>query len=442
MQQPHPDTPSTRLLKSSIAVRRSGCRPLARLLFVGLLAALLLPLWPSRLVQSAPSSQPGAFLAAFDGRPPAPTPWHDAGWDVSVHSRDRETWQELEPIAAHHGGDCSAPPNAHLINQYEDAVYHCNNHIMTAINATGYGLIYLTPNQLVDFSGGEAVVKFDLSTLRTSERDWVDIWLTPYDEHLQLPLDGWLPDLGGEPRRTVHIRMNSSNGQTGFSAKVFNDTQVQELKGKWWVGYESFLTPSAVRRDPFELRISRTSLKFGMPTYDQWWLDEQIAPLGWDKAVVQFGHHSYTPSKDCNNTCGPNTWHWDTVGIEPAVPFTIISAVQRWASEDRGTTVEFKGPAPAGSHLRFSAIGSEMAVSYDGGASWQAAQPRAIRRDKDPNGAFLSYWTPMPAGANSVMLRGGGWYGGGWAARDFSIWSLEAPGAAGPSSPGEEGPTD
>ena len=92
-------------------------------------------------------------------------------------------------MAAQHGGDCSAPPNAHAVNQYDDAVYLCNNHLMTAINASGYGLIYLTPSQMVDLSGGEAAITFNLSTLRTSVRDWVDIWLTPYDEHLQLPLD-------------------------------------------------------------------------------------------------------------------------------------------------------------------------------------------------------------------------------------------------------------
>ena len=149
---------------------------------------------------------------------------------------------------------------------------------------------------------------------------------------------------GGEPRRTVHVRMGSFNGNK-LLRQVFRDTQVQELTGQWWLGLESFLTPSAVRRDPFELRISRTSLKFGMPTYNQWWLDEKIADLGWDKAVVQFGHHSYTPEKECNN-CGPNTWHWDNISIDPSVPFTIISADQRWASEKRGTTVAFQGPGP------------------------------------------------------------------------------------------------
>jgi hypothetical protein len=414
-----------------------------RLALTVLLVALAFSAWPSRLAQSAPSQQRGAFLATFDGTPSSPAPWHGAGWDISIHSRDRETWKDLEPMPASHGGDCSAPPNAHMMNQYDDAVYHCNNHIMTAINASGYGLIYLTPNQQVDLSGGEAVVKFDLSTLRTSTRDWVDIWLTPYEDHLQLPLDTGLPDLNGEPRQGVHIKLGNSTGGSNFTARVFHDAQVEELQGKWFTGYEELLVPSAVRRDPFELRISRTSLKFGMPTYNHWWIDSKIADLGWDRAIVQFGHHSYTPAKECQqSSCGPNTWHWDNIGIEPAVPFTIIPAEQRWLNEERGTTVTFQAPAPEGSNLRFVAIGNDVSVSYNGGASWQAARPRPIR-GKLNDGAFQSYWIPMPAGVNSVMLRAEGWWGGAWNARDFSIWSLEVPGEGSPApTGGEAGPSD
>jgi len=77
------------------------------------------------------------------------------------------------------------------------------------------------------------------------------------------------------------------------------------------------------------------------------------------------------------------------------------------------------------------AAGSGLEVSYDGGGSWQRAMPRPIRDGHDPNNTVLSYWTPMPAGASSAMLRGGDWFGGQWQARDFSIWSLEPPSDAG-----------
>lgn len=36
-----------------------------------------------------------------------------------------------------------------------------------------------------------------------------------------------------------------------------------------------------------------------MPAYNFWWIDATIPNLGWDMGVVQFGHHSYNPTKDC-----------------------------------------------------------------------------------------------------------------------------------------------
>ncbi|MFV9505883.1 MAG: hypothetical protein AB4911_15125 [Oscillochloridaceae bacterium umkhey_bin13] len=134
---------------------------------------------------------------------------------------------------------------------------------MTALNATDYGLIYLTPNHLVDFSQGEAVIRFDMSTLRTSERDWVDIWISPYEDHLQLPGFEWLPDLQGEPRRSIHISMDKTNQHTMFRLfRTDNFSHTSIPGGKLSIGYESFLTPSATRRETFELRISRTSVKY------------------------------------------------------------------------------------------------------------------------------------------------------------------------------------
>jgi hypothetical protein len=386
---------------------------------------------PPDAASGAPGRQlpPRAFLDTFDGRPAAPTPWHGAGWDVTVHSRNRETWDHLEPMAAGHGADCAAPPATHMVTDYDDAVFQCNDHIMTSINAGGYGAIYLTPNQMVDFSEGEAVVRFDLSTIRSSPRDWVDLWLTPYEDQLQLPLESWLPDLTGEPSRSIHLKMDFTDDLSIFKGFVYRGNTSEELKINTWDGYEKVLTPSAVRRDTIELHVSRTSVKLGMPRYNFWWIDTTMADLGWDHAVVQFGHHSYSPYK-CDTTCAPNTWHWDNVTIAPAIPFTIIPADRRAASTDLGDTVQFDAPAPEGSHLRFVAAGSGMQVSFDGGGSWQMAQARPVRDGKDPKYTVLSYWTPMPTGASSVTLRGSDWGGGAWQARDFSIWSLEPPGDA------------
>jgi hypothetical protein len=295
---------------------------------------------------------------------------------VTIHSRDFSTWHALEPMPAMHGHDCAPPPATHTVASYDDAGFLCNGHLMTGLNASSYGVIYLTPSHLVDFSAGEASMRFDLSTLRTSPRDWIDLWVSPYADHLQLPLEAWLPDLNGPPAHAVHVKMESLNGATPFKAFVYRDFVEQDLGGDPATGYESVLTPSATRRDTFELRLSRTHVQFGMPAYDLWWVDGEIADLGWD---------------------------------------------QGWCSE--------------GARLRFAAVGSEIQVSFDGGATWQPAQ---LQRQQRTNPArFQSYWTPAPAGTTRAVFRSlGGLAGQPWMARDVAIWAREGPAAVHWSKPG------
>ncbi len=362
-----------------------------------------------------------AFYEGFDGDPAAPTPWQSPNWDITVHSRNTsDNLYALTPMDAWHGLDCSPPPATHQVATYEGAVYQCRDHLMTAINDENYGAIYLTPNQMVDFGNGEAVIRFDLSTLRTSGRDWITIWITPFDDNLQLPLEDWLPDLSGEPRNAVKFSMSLFPDETTFQAQVVRNFNVQDVEDNPAMSYEDFLEPSAVRRDTFEIRISRDHLMFGMPDYNYWWIDADIQPLGWTQGVVQFSHHSYNPTKGCN-TCGPNTWHWDNIRIVPSVPFTMIQADRRYVDASTPPFVNFSQPAPENAYLRFAGIGSQIEVSFDGGATWQPAQVQDQR--KYNSGAFWSYWTPIPAGVSTVYFRGGEWWGGDWHVRSISIWA-------------------
>lgn len=361
--------------------------------------------------------KPSIFTETFTGEPSRPQSWNPANWDVTVHSRDINTWYQLEPMAAEHGVDCAPAPATHTISAYEDAVYLCRNHVMTAIKASGYGMVYLTPNHLVDFSGGTATIRFDVSTLRTSLRDWIDIWISPYNDHLQLPLDMDV-DLSGPPRNAVQVRMDLSGNY--FDVVIYRNFQPTVIDGAP-IPYERFLDPSPTRRDTFELQISRTSVKFGMPAYNFYWVDTRIADLGWSQGVVQFGHHSYNPLKDCA-TCRPGTWHWDNVTISPSQPFTMIAANRRFV--DRANpTVTLTAPAPANARLRFAGIGPNLQVRFDGGA-WQAAQVQAhnTRYFKDEH--FRSFWMPIPAGVTQIEFRGDRWWGGDWHARDISVWAL------------------
>ena len=399
----------------------------------------------SGAVGAAPDPAPlaaGAFLETFDGSPAAPTPWHPANWDVTVHSRDVSTFDQLETIHAGHGMDCSPPPATHDISAYPDAVFLCRDHVMTAIKAGGYGVIYLTPNQLVDFSAGEAVVKFDVSTLRTSDRDWIDVWVTPFNENVQLAGDIGLVDLNGFPKDAVLIRMDTNNNATIFRGDVITNFDEQLVGSNDGLGLESIVTPSAAVRTPFELHISRTHLKFGIPSLNKWWVDDDITPLAWSTGTVQLGHHSYNPEKDAGcgppievTACAANTWHWDNVGIAPAIPFTILQS-DRPRAEQSAPTLTFAG-APADAHLRFTGIGNDLTVSFDAGRTWQTPQLQSFSQLEGAE-HFRSYWTPVPAGTQTVQFKGTDWFAGPWLVRNATIWAgvpLPAPVASPSPSP-------
>lgn len=412
------------------------------------------------------------FTETFDGAPTTPQPFTNLmqdTWDIAIHSRDDNTWTTLENMESHHGPDCSPPIDAsgnlvthHNDGNYDSAVFKCKDHIMTSILAGGYGLIYLTPNAMVDFTDGEAVIKVDVTTLKTSGRDWWDIWITPFEDNIQLPFNMGDVDLQGQPKNSVHIAQINANGNgTGFAPNIVKDfVDTPDFQNNsnfnWWTGYETFMKTSPKQRTTFELRISKNHLRFGIPAGQKdeagnlinggnafWWVDSDISPLTWTKGVVQFGHHSYNPQKDCTvnpnmKECYPNTWHWDNVSISPAIPFTIIKADKRMVNSD-GDTVTFNQPAPANAYLRFSAIG-RIEVSFDNGSTYTQTTPAPSQGTVGITGYhdehLSSYWVPIPEGVKSVKFKftKKDWYQGPYQAKDFTIWSANTPNGT-PSNP-------
>lgn len=439
--------------------------PSSHLLARGLAAALVTAALAACGDQpvTTPTARPGAPLAAVAGddvttaptfavigpagfqepfthtdditRPVAPGPWAPATWSVVRHVRDPKGWYTMEPMMAWHGSKCEKPDDpvapTHLVTNYEDMTFLCRNHMMTAVNASGYGVIYLTPDRMVDFTAGTAVVRFDVTTLRESGRDWIDLWVTPFAENLVTPLEDSLPDLQGEPRRAVHVRMTAERGRSAFQASVVRNFRGTKLPALTTDGFEKAfaargLAPSATRRDTFELHISRTRIKFGMPRYNLWWVDAPVADLGWSQGVIQIGHHSFNPAADGGSA---TSWHWDNIGMQPAVPFTILRADRRYvdAATPNGE-VTFPSGAPAGAFLRGSGIGpTEVSFAKADGkfSKWTIARLQAQER-LDPR-RFASAWMPIPQGTTRVRLRpiedALRVSGGAWLVRDLSIWA-------------------
>jgi hypothetical protein len=98
--------------------------------------------------------------------------------------------------------------------------------------------------------------------------------------------------------------------------------------------------------------------------------------------------------------------------------------------------VTFPAPAPANAFLRFGGVGSQIEVSFDGGATWQAAQQQAQQQGYRPS-SFGSYWAPTPAGATQASFRG---RDGDlpWMVKGISIFAADQPDAVSAPSPRPE----
>jgi hypothetical protein len=376
--------------------------------------------------------------------PSTPQEWRPSNWDVQIHTRGMQLDSGNEAHNADHGADCSAPPATHFVNTWQQAVYICHNHVMTAIADEGYGEVVLTPDHMADWSAGPVTIGFSVSTQRTSARDWITVDVSPFGEQLALPFDFGGTDLQGMPAHYIELNANMSQWntvQTNWqmvreqAGNSFGDIQASE-----WPYFEdaTSIPMSATVRTPFELIISSAGYTFrvapsspiagGKVLLQGKW----SKPLTFTQGVVQFAHHSYNPFK-CDVTsvrCYPDTWHWSNFSISSAVPYPLLRPIDHQVVTQPGGVVTFAQGAPAGSFLKFQAIGS-VQVSYDGGKTYSAAKkpPMDAALAKSDNSIWTNYLTPVPQGATSVLVRvTGGWFGNG-VARDFSIVSESLNGA-------------
>ena len=128
------------------------------------------------------------------------------------------------------GSPTSPKPITHLMDgSYDNAVFRCKDHLMTSIAGNGNTMhdgdtaIYLSPDAMADFTNGVATIGFDISTLRTSAKDWVDIWVTPISKNIQLPLDEGEVYLQGNPKDAITKKMGSPNAD-------FNHDKITDIR--------------------------------------------------------------------------------------------------------------------------------------------------------------------------------------------------------------------
>jgi hypothetical protein len=275
-----------------------------------------------------------------------------------------------------------------------------------------YDSLYMTPNQIADFSNGPVTIRFDVSTLQRSDRDWIDVWVQAWDTQEQRILDDDVPSALGNPRNAAHIEMGrgpnwGTEGQFHFESFDSNRSRVNSVPatGPSW---NTVLTPSAQARSTVEIVLSRTHVKIWMPQHNLVWVDKDISPLNFTQGVVSYGHHVYGPEKGRDLSTGgqgqPNTWHWDNLSISPSIPFTIVKTDHRAASYQQSAaarTFTLAQPAPANSLVRFTAMGRSVKVSFDGGPA--VATTRTGPNDASGGGSN-SYIAQVPQGTTRMTF--------------------------------------
>ena len=371
--------------------------------------------------------------------PATPQRWQPSNFDVQIHTRDMESDNGNDPHEADHGAACEAPPATHMVDTWQEGVYICHSHVMTSIKSDGYGLITLTPDHMADWSDGAVTIGFSVSTFQTDPRDWITVDVTPFDEQLALPFNEGEVDLQGMPAHYVELKTDVFNGQTQWKAIEGPGAFCGSFCGID-VGAESptftqqtGIVPSKVTRTPFQFTFDSRSYTFRVAPNAPAGAGKVILsgrwpkPLTFSQGVVQFSQHSYNPDK-CDigvidaTTCEAGTWHWSDFSMSNAVAYTLLHPTNTQVVSEPGGEVMFGQGAPAGSYLKFAAIGS-IQVSYDGGKTYSDAKKPPMDASLYHEEHFTNYLTPVPAGAKSVMFKvDGGWYGPGQA-RDFSIIS-------------------
>jgi hypothetical protein len=380
----------------------------------------------------APTS---SFLETFSGKPTNPLPWNHRDWDVFQTSRDIRSWAAPDPVDAHHAfSNCGdvASGGSHHVDSWSETVFQCNDHIMTSINGTpGYGAIYLSPPAMTDFSGGSSTIGFDVSTFVSSSRDWLDVLITPFADAMSYPFRSDLEvDGSGLPRNAIHIEQ--SFGSSQWEIELIRNGSVSTL-GTLAIPYGRIGGASKVTRTPVRIVIRSTSLTLSYPTVSGWSRTVSFASLSWTQGIVQFGHHSYTPLKDCQTTpqfvCAANTWHWDNISINPSRPFYQWQATpERTGAAIRDSnprTLTFGKPAPTNALLVFSA-NCGVQVRDTPSSAWRSAT--IMGPNAHPEHTQSNRVTVRP-GATSIQFRfvNNSWYGPGYGCQ-LSNPVVKAPG--------------
>ena len=268
---------------------------------------------------------------------------------------------------------------------------------MTARAAPSYGATYLMPKVQANWSRGRAVVAWDVSTLSMSARDWIDVWITPFNDLLAVPIDSGGPTAyQGHPRNAIHVR--NSNDARSWTVTVIRD--FREVRSGTF-NLPTRVKPSATDRSAFELRIRRNRVRFGMPIRNRWIRVSAAVPF--TKGVIQWAQHSYNPAKDDAGV--PATWHWDNFFVTPRLPHGDDSSIPRQSHrrQRRSPEVDVRRTREGRcSASPSAACAGSTSTSATAGDERRSSPPAAATTSVESSASYL---VKVPAGARRACVQ-------------------------------------
>lgn len=277
---------------------------------------------------------PWAFEATFEGDPAGPSQQaipEIFDFSVTHRTHPRDHAPSFEPFPADHDMQCAGPnPSLDPLPQHAVVTSHlssgrrpdasffiCRDHLMSSMgDVEGYSVSAFWPRQEFDFSAG-GVLEFDVN-LTSAARSWWEVVIVPREQLRVGAARVWLPI--DETYPSERILLDFSGGKRRLEVGTGG------IDPEGWIGSASDwaswadlhpndpgVSDRRVRRR-MRLEISDQYLVWSIAqadgTLDSLTLDLPSG-LPFDRGLVVFKTHAYTPRKDGN--LDSYTFHWDNI---------------------------------------------------------------------------------------------------------------------------------
>ena len=335
---------------------------------------------PTATTLPAPPVGDWAFEETFDGNPSSPSQdLLPRTFDYMVTHRTHPQWQfedVYDPYPADHGDDCAGPnPDvsplpSHLVttsqawdgSDPDESFFICKNHMMSSMgDVDGYSLSAFWPRQEFDFADG-GLLEFEVNINEGhTVRHWWEVMIAPRDQlhfgagPVDSPIDETYPDdrIVLQFRNTVR-RIGVGTGAQAPDGWLVDERQFGPYQPAFWRDLQPGDPASDDRRirRTMQIRLDGDRIVWGIETaagdFDEFSVDVP-GGIPFDRGVVMFKTHSYTPGKDRNTDVF--TFHWDDIRFDGPV---LAPYSSHWA--DAPVDLQRNGDRP---------IGDEQTVTID-----------------------------------------------------------------------------